>query len=331
MSAQKRTPPQVDVNKAVGFQYPGQKVRFNRRELSLYALGIGLSDPKYVYELDKNFVPFPTYPLVLPLKGDSFDVTSYAEKASFGNVPGLPKLDLNRLVHGEQYFEVLAPLPKEGEFELKSKLAGVYDAGKGMVLDQETTLLDSNNKPYVKMISSAFVIGYGGWNGPRKPKQANAVDTPQRAPDMVDVSVTAPNQALIYRLSGYVQSYLLPLCIALQTNGVSHASDYNPLHIDPRIGQKLGMKGAILHGLCTYGYAAAAVLRHFGNNDPANFKSIYGRFASPVYPGETLETLMWKAKEEGGLLTVAFVTKVKERDVVVISSGTVILLAKSKL
>ena len=129
--------------------------------------------------------------------------------------------------------------------------------------------------------------------------------------------------------------------------------DYNPLHADPRIGEKLGMKGAILHGLCSvslqshrskvqyiqldptccaqYGIASAAVLKQFGHNDPSNFKSIYGRFASPVYPGETLETSMWKEVESGGYITIAFVTKVKERDTVVISNGTVVVIQRGKL
>ncbi|KNC96851.1 uncharacterized protein SPPG_07683 [Spizellomyces punctatus DAOM BR117] len=310
MSAKKQI--QVDVNKAVGFKYPSDKVAYNRRDLLLYAAGLNLEEPKFTYELDKQFAAFPTYPLVLPLKGPTSDVNSYAERSNTGGeIPGMPKIDLNRLVHGEQYLELLEPLPVQGEFTLDSTLAGVYDAGKGMIMDRETFLVDASGKKLAKMITSAFVIGYGGFGGPRKPKPSNVVDTPKRAPDAVHESKTHTNQALLYRLSG----------------------DYNPLHADPRIGERLGMKGAILHGLCTYGFAAAAVLRHFADNNPVAFKSIYGRFASPVYPGETLQTLMWKAGEQNGQVTVAFVTKVKERDAVVISNGTVVLVpgAKSKL
>ena len=76
---------------------------------------------------------------------------------------------------------------------------------------------------------------------------------------------TTPGQALLYRLNG----------------------DYNPLHADPTIGPKMGFKGAILHGLCTYNIAAVQVLRAFGNSDPANFKSFEARFSAPVLPGGT--------------------------------------------
>ncbi|KAI9017461.1 peroxisomal dehydratase [Gaertneriomyces semiglobifer] len=303
-----KQPIKVDLEKAVGHKYPSETVRFNRRDLLIYAAGIGLTNPKFTYELNKSFSAFPTYPLVLPLKGDTFDVNSYAERSNMGGVPGLPKINLNRLVHGEQYLEILAPLPVEGDFTLDSTVAGIFDAGKGMIMDRETIMKDSTGRPVAKMVSSAFVIGYGGFGGPRKPKPANAVDTPKRAPDSVHEDKTTIAQALLYRLSG----------------------DYNPLHADPSIGERLGMKGAILHGLCTYGFSAAAVLRQFANDDPSAFKSIYGRFASPVYPGETLQTLMWNAGEKDGNTVVAFVTKVKERDAVVISNGTVILTKSSQ-
>ncbi|KAI8827226.1 HotDog domain-containing protein [Fimicolochytrium jonesii] len=306
-----KKPVEVDVKKAVGFKYPSDKVLYNRRDLLLYAAGLNLTELRFTYELEKNFSAFPTYPIVLPLKGDTLDVSSYAERAGFGNIPGLPKIDLNRLVHGEQYYELLAPLPEAGRFDLESTLTGVYDAGKGMILDKETVMKDASGKALAKMVSSAFVIGAGGFNGPRKPKPENIVDVPSRQPDSVEEIKTTPNQALIYRLSG----------------------DYNPLHADPRIGKKLGMKGAILHGLCFYGISAAAVLQSFANNEPSAFKSIYGRFASPVYPGETLQVNMWKVAEKDGKVYIAFVTKVKERDVVVISNGTVVLHsgAQSKL
>lgn len=84
--------------------------------------------------------------------------------------------------------------------------------------------------------SSAYAFGKFNAGGFAKsiapPQPLKAVSKPPaRAPDAVMSEKTTQEQAIIYRLSG----------------------DYNPLHIFPEIGQRLGFPGAILHGICSYG------------------------------------------------------------------------------
>ena len=120
---------------------------------------------------------------------------------------------------------------------------------------------------------------------------------PDRAPDVTIDLATRPEQALVYRLN----------------------SDLNPLHIDPAVAKQAGFPRPILHGLCTFGTICHALLREtVCLRHRASFGRMDLRFSSPVFPGETIRTEIWK--EDGG---AAFRARVVERDKVVVSNGLV--------
>ncbi|PRC54585.1 dehydrogenase, partial [Mycobacterium sp. ITM-2017-0098] len=83
---------------------------------------------------------------------------------------------------------------------------------------------------------------------------------------------TREDQALIYRLSG----------------------DRNPLHSDPWFARLAGFDKPILHGLCTYGVAGRALVAELGGGDASKIGAIAARFTSPVFPGDTLTTAIWR-------------------------------------
>ncbi|KAG8906773.1 hypothetical protein FRB99_006149, partial [Tulasnella sp. 403] len=109
--------------------------------------------------------------------------------------------------------------------------------------------------------------------------------------------------------------------------------DYNPLHIDPSIGKKAGFGGVILHGLSTYGFAARAVLKVVGGNDATALKAFGARFTSPVKPGDTIQTSIWKvASHPDGVLEIAFNTKNITSGKMCLGGGfAYVALAKAKL
>ena len=115
-----------------------------------------------------------------------------------------------------------------------------------------------------------FIRGEGGWGGDRGPSGSRNTP-PERAPDHSLSYRTRADQALIYRLSG----------------------DRNPLHSDPKFAEMAGFDRPILHGMCTYGFTGRALLHTLCGSDPARFRSMEGRFASPVFPGEELTIEMW--------------------------------------
>jgi acyl dehydratase len=121
---------------------------------------------------------------------------------------------------------------------------------------------------------------------------------PNRPHDSACALATRPDQALIYRLSG----------------------DRNPLHSDPNIAKMAGFPRPILHGLCSYGVACRAVLQTYADYDPARIKHFDVRFSAPVFPGETIETRMWKDGD-----VISFECVVLERGVTVIKNGRCVL------
>jgi len=141
---------------------------------------------------------------------------------------------------------------------------------------------------------SAFIRGEGGWGGDRGPSGAQNVP-PERGPGHTITYQTSPDQALIYRLSG----------------------DRNPLHSDPSFATAAGFDKPILHGLCSYGFTGRALLHALCGSESARFKSMEGRFSSPVIPGEALTVAIWTTGDGEAVFT----TSVGDR--VVIDQGKV--------
>ncbi len=284
----------IDVDLALGYQFPEYTSRYDERDLALYALGVGASrnpldatDLNYVYELSEGFQALPTY-AVVPAVNGILDMGRRGETA-----PGL-NFGLDRILHGEQYTEVLRPLPTNQKLTHRSRVKAIYDKGKGAVVVNETRTYDEQGDLLAINELATFVRGAGGWGGERGPS-ADVNVPPDRAPDAVIEDKTSDSQALLYRLSG----------------------DWNPLHADPGFAGAFGYAKPILHGLCSFGYAGRHVLKAFTDGDTRRFKSIKVRFADTVFPGETIVTEMWKESET----RVVFRCKVKERDKVVISNA----------
>lgn len=288
----------IDVDQALGYVFPDHKTSYDERDIAIYALGVGAGEDatddtslQLVYEKHSSgFKVLPTFG-VIPV------VNSILEQATKGGLaPGLT-FGLDRLLHGEQKTEVLYPLPGNAKLTHKSKLTNIWDKGKGAVIVIETDTTDEDGNLLVRNLFKAFIRGAGGWGGDRGPKASKENAPPDREPDAVVSQVISPNQALLYRLSG----------------------DWNPLHVDPGFATAFGFERPILHGLCTYGYAARHAIEAFCGGDPRYFKSIECRFADSVFPGETLITEMWKVSDTRVLLR----SSVKEREEEVLTMSAV--------
>ncbi len=251
------------------------------RDTILYALGVGASDLDFLFEERLKALPTMAVTLGYP-----------------GFIWRDPALGANwqKVLHGEQSTILHAPLPVEGEIVGSTVIEALYDKGadKGTLAMVTREIHDGAGTHLATSRSMTFLRGDGGFGGSAEGAPVpHAI--PDRAPDDVVTLSTAANLAQIYRLSG----------------------DLNPLHIDPDVAKAGGFDVPILHGLATYGVIGRALLAARCGNDPARLKRLDGRFSSPVYPGETIETSIWD--EEGGKL--AFRARVVERDKIVFTNG----------
>jgi acyl dehydratase len=254
---------------AVGAKSEPARHSWTSNDCLLYAVGVGAGADDPSQELafttensqDVDQRAFPTMAVVLGVGGGAFGALGDFNPAM--------------LVHGEQSISLAREIPVAGEIESITEIVGIYDKGSGaLVVVESIATLVGDGEPLFTNRSGLFIRGEGGWGGDRGPSSSFAV--PDRAPDHEVTYATRIDQALTYRLSG----------------------DHNPLHSDPKFAAMAGFQRPILHGLCTYGFTGRALLHTLCGGDPARFRSMSGRFSSPVFPGEALTVRMWR--EDGG-------------------------------
>jgi acyl dehydratase len=246
----------------------GSPVRhsWTHRDVILYALGVGAGAADPLQEL--QFTTENTTDTPLQVLPPMAVVLGVGGAGAFGSVG---TFNPAMLVHGEQSVTLHGTIPVEGEVETVGTITGIYDKGKGAVIEVTSTSTDTaTGQPLFTNVMSAFIRGEGGFGGERGPSGPKNV-APDREPDHQVTYATRRDQALLYRLSG----------------------DRNPLHSDPAFAAFGGFDRPILHGLCTYGFTGRGLLHLLCGSEPSRFRSLEGRFSSPVLPGEHLTVKAW--------------------------------------
>lgn len=231
----------------------------------LYSLaaGAGQSDPlcdlAFTTENSKGITQ-----QVLPTFGAVLTQFPAKERLDFG------AYDPAMLVHAGMGLKLTGELPPSGSMTVVSTITGMYDKGRGaLVVIGSTGTLSGHRAPTVITESSVFIRGSGGFGGDSAP--ATSWNEPNREPDVSIEASTRPDQALLYRLTG----------------------DRNPLHSDPEFARRAGFQRPILHGMCTYAVIGRTLLNAVCNGDSTRFRSLSGRFSSPVFPGDKLLITGW--------------------------------------
>ncbi|HUD28449.1 MAG TPA: MaoC/PaaZ C-terminal domain-containing protein [Novosphingobium sp.] len=275
----------LKVDAIANLDLPGVVQTLTARDTILYALGLGFGeDPLAAEELafvyEKNLRAMPSMANILCHPG------FWAQDPRYG-------IDWVKVLHAEQFFEIHAPLPPAGDIRGDVSVSGLEDKGpeKGALLHQRKTLYDDADGTHLATVRQTLILRGNGGQGGFGEAEAQPDALPDRAPDHAVEIATRPGLALLYRLSG----------------------DWNPLHADPAVAAKAGFERPILHGLCTNGIAAKAIVAHFCGYDQTRLKAMFVRFSRPVLPGDTLR---FEFFEDGDLLR--FRARVPARDVTVL-------------
>jgi len=285
----------IDPQRLLALQLPDHECAWTRRECQLYALATGFGqDPvderelRYVYE-GPGFVVSPTAAITL-----YYDDRWMRESG----------MNLAMSLHGEQRNVFHRPIPPDGRARVSTRITDIFDKGpdRGLVVVCEQVLRDATSgEPIATNLITNFARADGGIGfstGPAPKPHA----LPQRPPDAIVEGRTRPEQALLYRLCG----------------------DLNPLHADPVTAQAAGFSRPILHGMCTYGFAARAILGVACDHEPARLREIGARISAPVYPGDVLRTEIWI---DGTI--ASFRTTVPGRDgIVVLNNGRAMVVPR---
>jgi len=256
----------IDPN-AIGAKTKPHIFEWTDRDTLLYALGVGAGTQDLAFTTENSHdIPqqvLPTYAVIACLP--------FAAAGKIGT------FNFAMLLHGSQEIRLHKPLPPAGKLSVVAEVADIQDKGEGknaIVMLKATGTDPDTSDVIAETLTTAVIRGEGGFGG-QPGQRPVAPEIPDREPDARVALPTREDQALIYRLSG----------------------DRNPLHSDPWFAQNLaGFPKPILHGLCTYGVAGRALVSELGDGDATKVSQVGARFTSPVFPGETLTTSIWRTE-----------------------------------
>ncbi len=241
------------------------------RDIVIYALGVGAKEDEIEYLYEEGLKVIPSYGVV-PYWG-TFGITPYRSMPR--NVTYLLNLDRQGSLHMAHKLVLHKPInPMGAKLTIEDVVTEVFDwKGKSSVVRSKLTAYDQSGDKVFTNIGDTLFGAYTAPGSPQFPK--SEVSFPDRDPDFVEKDFIAPNQHLLYRMSG----------------------DTNRLHVDMGEANKQGFEKPIMQGLCSFGYACRLAVKHLIPHEPERMKSIEAQIRSPLYPGRDIELRLWKVDD----------------------------------
>jgi len=262
----------IDYQRLRNWPFEERIDHYKVRDCMIYALGLGYgSDP--LDEAELRYVHEEATCVVPTLLGTVGAPYGWAADPATG-------IDWLRILHGEHRMRFHAPLAAQGSVRSRTRVTHVVDKGaeKGALIVTLREVSEAESGTPLASVEHVSFCRADGGVGAGDAAPAALPAPPDRTPDHTVLLPTIAQQALWYRLNG----------------------DLNPVHVIPRVARSVGFERPVLHGLCTYGMAARALLRVGRQNAHSrenwHLASIATRFSAPFFPGETLRVDIWCAE-----------------------------------
>jgi len=192
------------------------------------------------------------------------------------------KVDVVRLLHGEQDMEFLRPIRPGDKITAIARVASIETRASGEALVIEITAKNQAGEKVNRTLFNAFIRGGGKGGSDAK------VAEPERGEPLITVAQQVDKD---------------------QTYRYKEASgDFNPIHVDENFAKMAGLPGIIVHGLCTMAFTSKVVIDKLCGGDPVKLKRLRVRFTRPVLPGQVITTKVWSDGERADRKILAFET-----------------------
>ncbi len=181
-----------------------------------------------------------------------------------------PELRMNilKMVHGELLIRWLTPVYVSDRLNLKMEIKEIIETNAGELI-RISFIVRRGDKPAAEAVAGLLI---------RNPKgEKSKKEEEKREPFYVTQIKTAPDQALRYAKASL---------------------DNNLIHTSSFFAKLTGLKRPILHGVCVFAITCNELIKKFTENDKTRLVSMSGRFAYPVYPGETVLLRCFKGESD---------------------------------
>jgi acyl dehydratase len=262
----------MPLNKAcAGKQYPAQTMEATLDAMQKYARACNDDNPAYFDAGRASGIVAP------PMFGVVVTWPTLMSVIADGDL----KVDVVRLLHGEQDMEFFRPIRPGDKISSTARIAAIEEKGSGETLVIELAAKTQAGEQVQRILFNAFIRG-GGRGGAERPVEAKHGEPIASVTQQIDKDQT-------YR---YKEA----------------SGDPNPIHVDEGFAKMAGLPGIIVHGLCTMAFVARAVTEKLAGGDPLKLKRLRVRFTRPVFPGQSITTRMWPDGERDGRKIYGFET-----------------------